>query len=391
MSDSLSEIDLKINKIIDEINKRKSDELAIKYKINAMYGVFGTPYFACYNKDIAEAVTSQGRDIITYASNIINDYFRFDFFKNKELHSNLGLDFKDDVYIKDFSDLNCIVYGDTDSIYFSINEFLKLLKNYNELNKNDLINVCLKIYKNCLSDYIELKLNEYAKSNNTKNVLSLSLQYISYGMLILKKKKYALNLAYKDPDIFYEYGNKIYITGIEIIQSSTPSFARKHLSELTNYIIVNNKKLDLKELNKKILDIKELFKLANIKDICVSKKITDYDKFIFDDVNSLSMSKGTPIHIRASAIYNYMLNSRHKSFKKKYNLIKSNDKVYFYYTKNLSDNYNVFGFLDDFPYEFAPEIDYDIQFNKVILSPIKRLLDVLNFDFNLSKYETSLF
>ena len=48
-----------------------------------------------------------------------------------------------------------------------------------------------------------------------------------------------------------------------------------------------------------------------------------------------------------------------------------------YYEKNINDN-NVFGFLQgNYPYEFAPPIDYDEQFSKTILDPINRFIEAM--------------
>ena len=47
----------------------------------------------------------------------------------------------------------------------------------------------------------------------------------------------------------------------------------------------------------------------------------------------------------------------------------------------------------DYPYEFAPKIDYDRQFEKTILDPINRVVTAMGFkSFNRNLiYTTSLF
>jgi hypothetical protein len=84
-----------------------------------------------------------------------------------------------------------------------------------------------------------------------------------------------------------------------------------------------------------------------------------------------------PIHVRAAAIYNNMLFNKAKKYRSKYNLLKSGDKVRYYYT----DNENVFGFVPDlFPMEFAPKMDVDIQFEKMLLSPLNRIVVALGYN-----------
>ena len=83
-----------------------------------------------------------------------------------------------------------------------------------------------------------------------------------------------------------------------------------------------------------------------------------------------------PINVRAASVYNHkLLNTKWKS---KYNLIKTGDKIKHYYAKGESD---VFGFLPgDYPYEFAQPVDYDRQFEKVIVEPFNRFIAPLGYN-----------
>ena len=84
-----------------------------------------------------------------------------------------------------------------------------------------------------------------------------------------------------------------------------------------------------------------------------------------------------PIHIRSAAVYNNMLLTKQKKYLSKYELLKSGDKVRFYYT---GEN-DVFGFVpDNFPVEFAPPVDIDVQFEKSILAPINRIVTAMGYD-----------
>jgi predicted HAD superfamily hydrolase len=66
-----------------------------------------------------------------------------------------------------------------------------------------------------------------------------------------------------------------------------------------------------------------------------------------------------------------MLYNKAKRYKSKYNIIKKGDKVKFYYTADDS----VFAFLpNEFPLEFAPKMDIDLQFEKMVLEPLNRII-----------------
>ena len=97
-------------------------------------------------------------------------------------------------------------------------------------------------------------------------------------------------------------------------------------------------------------------------------------------MTALEVAKGCPIHVRASAYHNYLLNS--SKYKDKYPLLRSGEKVNYYFvkTKSIADN-NVFAYAQGtFPYEYAPPIDYDMQFTKTILDPINRFIEVMGYN-----------
>ena len=54
------------------------------------------------------------------------------------------------------------------------------------------------------------------------------------------------------------------------------------------------------------------------------------------------------------------------------------EKLKMYFTTD--PNCNVFAYAPgEFPYEFAPDIDYDTQFSKAFLEPIKVILDCMGW------------
>jgi hypothetical protein len=111
--------------------------------------------------------------------------------------------------------------------------------------------------------------------------------------------------------------------------------------------------------------------------ICKGQAVGDYDKFIADDKNHFTFREHCPIHVKGAGIANFILNQpKNKKFRVKYNKIKTRDKVKFYYTTD--PNYPVFAFLpNNFPLEYAPPIDYNLQFEKLVLEPINRIMAIL--------------
>ena len=100
------------------------------------------------------------------------------------------------------------------------------------------------------------------------------------------------------------------------------------------------------------------------------------DKVINDKVLPLEFVGGAHFAVKAAGLYNYLLHTN-KQYDDKYEYIKSGTKIKYYYCKNKS-NGDVFAYIrGSYPIEFAPEVDYDLQFSKSILSPINSIIEPL--------------
>ena len=90
--------------------------------------------------------------------------------------------------------------------------------------------------------------------------------------------------------------------------------------------------------------------------------------------------KGTPIHVKGAILYNNKL--KQLGLTKKYQLIQEGEKVKFTYLK-LPNTFkdSVVSFPSRLPEEFALQqyIDYDTQFEKTFLEPIKVILDCMEW------------
>lgn len=341
-------------------------EQSIKIFINSIYGGVGSPWFSCYNVALAEAVTLQGQDMIRYANNFLDEYFLNEWHLDTELHKKLGLS-----YANKLQTNTIVIYNDTDSTYITLEPVVKSCDW--EGDPKDFI---LKLKEYRLESYIKRKFDEYAEKFNTKNLQDLELEKISYSALMVAKKKYVLDLAWKDPGVSFEPQTKISPTGVEIVQGSTPPFSRKVLKEMLHFLFQHGKNLEYADIVKQLKEYKKQFILQEPSDISKTVSIGDYEKYVLEDRNEIRLAEKCPINVRAAAIYNHALLST--KWKTKYNLIRTGDKIKHYYT-NEEDR--VFGFLPgNYPYEIAPEVNYDLQFEKVIVEPFNRFMISANFN-----------
>ena len=365
---SREEIQAEIARLTMIMNLKKNEEQAIKIFINSVYGATASPYFVGYNVRVAEAITLQGQEMIKFTSRIINRYFNEFWHKDKSLHDIIGVKI-----LKPVRDEAC-VYGDTDSVYVTFEEVVKSC----DWDKEP-IKLIHEIYKHRLNDYLQKSFTKFAEICGTDNIQDLELETISYSAIFLKKKKYVMDKAWKSGEgdgIFYNEQQKIDAKGVEIVQSSTPAFARKKMKELLTIIFRERSKLNMRKLADLLKKEKQAFMLDHIENISMSSSISDYEKGIADDRKSLVFNDHCPMHVRAGGYHNYLINN--SKWKNKYQLIKSGDKVRYYYAKNDEGGENVFAYLPgNHPIEIAPSVDYDTQFAKCIIDPLNRFIGAI--------------
>jgi hypothetical protein len=365
---TVEEIDIEINRLKKLKNDFNNIQMAVKIFINSIYGACASVYFVCYNSDLAEAITLQGQDIIKYSASVLNKYFKEYWHKDTELHQKLGItnpqQIRGDV----------IVYGDTDSVYCSFEEIVK-----SSQIDGSVASFILKLNEERLTPYLIRAFDHYSKKWNTENIQDFELETISSAAILLQKKKYVLDIAWEAPNKFYKESEKIKAKGVEIVQSSTPPLARKYIKELLKEFFKHKKDLSLKEFAGKLKELKILFQASDIDNIAFGSSVGDYEKGILNDTSSFEINAHCPMHVRAAGYYNFILNNN-KKLKKKYSLIKSGDKVKYYYALDEKQQSTVFAYLPgSFPIEVAPNVDYETQFQKSFIDPLNRFLDAMGY------------
>ena len=358
----MSELELKISKLEEESLQNYNLEQAIKLCINSIYGAFANDYFHFRNTEIAETVTLQGQDAIKHTEKAVEKYFKNYWHKDTKLHEALGI-------TCEVAPLTSHVwkYTDTDSGYIIFEEVMESCK-----WQGTVTDFILAMNKNRIATLIQNVLQKYADSYNSENFLDFELETIANNAIWVAKKKYVQNIVWKDGK---EYEPLSYIStkGLEIIQSSTPAFCRTKLTDLVKFLFSKDK-LDndaISGLTQVLKDIKTQFKLADIEQISSNRRIGDYNKFVVNDTNEFELAKGCPIHVRAGGHHNYLINnSKHKN---NYDMIKTSDKIRWYYA---ADQFcDVFGYLPgEYPYQIAPKIDMERQFEMFILEPLNRII-----------------
>jgi len=364
-------------------------EQAVKVTLNSIYGAFGNKWFHFFNIDMAESITLQGQDAILYSEAILNKYFQEFFYKDTTVHEHFNIKAKYKL------ERPAVIYIDTDSCYVQFEEM------YNSIewlgDKLSIDTFIIELYDFRLKDYIVKAMEKYAEKRNTDNFLVFELETVAYNGIWMSKKKYIQNIAWDDKlEVTDRHPSlkKVKTIGYDTIQSSTPSFARAKLVEALKILFKKHEKPtteDLQELVNFMKQTKKEFKLADLDDIAFNKRTNNIEKYIVDDQIELQFGLKCPPNVKAAGFYNYLLNNN-KKYKNKYKLIGNGEKLKIYHVKgNLSDT---FAYMPgEHPYEFAPPVDYDTQFEKSMIDPLNRVLKAIGLqtlDTNLI-YASALF
>jgi hypothetical protein len=185
------------------------------------------------------------------------------------------------------------------------------------------------------------------------------------------KKRYILNV-YNNEGVQYKEP-QMKVMGLEMIKSSTPSAIREKMKEAIQLMVSGTEN----DIHKFIEDFRKEFKKLPVEEISFPRGLNGLNTYS----DSLSLyKKGTPIHVKGAILYNHNLNL--KNLTKKYPLIQEGEKVKFTYLKMPNPfKDTVISYPSRLPKEFELQqyIDYDMQFEKAFLEPIKVILDCMGW------------
>ena len=365
-------------------------EQSAKIFINSIYGAMANKFYYNSNIAMAESITLQGQDLIKYSVKVVNYYFSKLWPTDEVAHTKVAEYMKrhfPDFDVEKFMEYakqpvqfgeTLQIYGDTDSAYISLQPVIDTCNIPIEQETY----FVLAINEGVLSEYLEQMFDRYAADFNCpKNLEKFELEKIARSVIMLAKKKYIMDISWKEPDVHVAPVHSLVYKGIEVIQGSTPDFCRECMKEFIKFMLEKidaGQKPEYDAIIRKLKELKTKFSMQNPNEISKSFGMSDYEKYILDDKKEIKYTPDTvcPIHVRAAAVYNNMLYNKAKRYKSKYNIIHKGDKVKFYYT---ADN-GVFAFLpNEFPGEFAPKMGIDLQFVKMVLEPLNRIIEASGY------------
>jgi DNA polymerase elongation subunit (family B) len=341
----------KTKELEKEISRCNNIQMAKKIALNSAYGSVGNEWFRYFKLANAEAITLSGQVAIRWIENKMNTYF------NKLLKT------------KDF---DYVIASDTDSIYLNMGPLVETVYKGREKTTEGVVSFLDKICKVELEKYIEgcyQELAEYMNAYDQK--MQMKRENIADRGIWTAKKRYILNVwdsegvRYSEP--------KLKIMGIEAVKSSTPAPCRKMIKDGLKIMMSGTEDEVIRFIDKCFQEFKSL----PPEQIAFPRTASDIRKY---SSYSGIYAKGTPIHVRGSLLFNHYI--KEKNLTNKYSIIGNGEKVKFIYLKkpNIIQE-NVISFISEFPKELGLDkyIDYELQFEKSFLDPLKSILDSIGW------------
>ena len=334
-----------------EIARCNNIQMAKKISLNSAYGAIGNEHFRYYRLANAEAITLSGQVSIRWIENKMNGYL------NKLLSTD---------------NFDYVIASDTDSIYLNLGPLVDKFFSNKSGDKIRIVELLDKICKDKLEPFIDScykELASYVSAYDQKMIMKR--ENIADRGIWTAKKRYILNVwdsegvRYKEP--------KMKIMGLETARSSTPAYFRDKLYAAFKIII--SKTND--ELISFINDVRTETRERPYEEVAFPRGVNNLEKYR----NRTDIySKGTPIHVRGALLYNHYVR-KHK-VENKHPLIQEGEKIKFMYLKTPNPLHeNAISFFGELPKEFGIEkyIDYQTQFEKSFLEPLKNVLQCIGW------------
>ena len=335
-----------------EIARCNNIQMAKKISLNSAYGAIGNQYFRYYKLANAEAITLSGQVSIRWIENKMNAHL------NKILKTE---------------DVDYVIASDTDSIYLNLGPLVERVYEGREKTNEGVVRFLNKVCEDEFEPFIEGAYQELAGYVNAYDQkMQMKRENIADRGIWTAKKRYILNV-WDSEGVRYEEP-KLKMMGIEAVKSSTPAPCRQMIKDALK-IMMNGTEDDVIEF---IDQSRKKFKSLPPEEISFPRSASDVVKY---SAPSTIYAKGTPIHIRGALLYNYYV-KKHK-LDNKYSLIQNGEKIKFCYLKKPNVIHeNIISFIQDFPRELNLDkyIDYDLQFDKSFLEPLKIILDAIGWN-----------
>tara|TARA_Y100000593_G_scaffold72311_1_gene132818 strand:+ start:31 stop:1380 length:1350 start_codon:yes stop_codon:yes gene_type:complete len=342
------------NKLAKDIAKYNNFQLVRKIQLNSAYGAIGNEWFRYFDVDMAEAITLSGQLSIRWIADHLNNF----------LNQTIGTE-----------DYDYVVASDTDSVYLRLGNLVE--KVCGGRSESEVVEFLNKASEEIILPFIKKKYDELAcKMNAYENKMVMDRECISSKAVWTAKKRYMM-LVHDSEGVRYTKP-KMKIMGIETTRSSTPQVVRDALTEAIELILTTDEETVINFID----NFRKQFNTFTPEEIAFPRSVNGMTKYI--DRTTI-YKKSTPIAVKGSLIYNHYI--KEYGVADKHRKIVDGDKIKFLHLikpnplGGIAGIDQVVAFPNDLPKEFKAEkfIDYEMQFEKSFLFPLKNILEIIGW------------
>lgn len=340
---------VELHQALKNVSRYNNFQMSRKILLNSLYGSMANRFFKFYDLRIAEGITLTGQYIIQHVTAQMNAFL------NKFMKTD---------------NVDYAFYSDTDSCYITLKHLVE--KHLSSSSTKECIDALDVLCQTKISKTLDRASQQIAEETNAyENKIYFKREAIARAGIWVSKKRYILSI-FDMEGVRFEIP-KLKVMGLEIVRSSTPAVVRQYLKEAVKMAIGGSEQ----DLHTFVAETEKTFRTLPLEKIAFPRGVNGIVTYR-DPINVYR--KKTPIHVRASLLYNKLVMDR--QLDKKYEQIRDGDKIKFVYLKKPNPiQENVIGFLGTLPAEFGLHlyVDYPTMFQRAFLKPMRLILSTLNW------------
>lgn len=231
----------------------KQNQQIRKILLNSLYGALLNKGSRFFDKRLGQSVTLTGRSMTKHMASRINEI-------TTGVYSHSG---------------GSVIYGDTDSVYFSVTHYLKEQGIPYNLSKEEIVDMYIKIGDEVGESFPSFMDEMFNTGIEKGKIVGADLEMVGSRGLFLKKKRYAILKYWEDgfrKDIDGKPG-EIKAMGLEIKRSDTPKYIQNFLEETLIALLVGEDEAQLKQ---RVRSFKEVFKDMPVHEKGSPKTVKNY-------------------------------------------------------------------------------------------------------------------
>ena len=214
-------------------------QLVKKINLNSLYGAILNPGCRFFDKRIGQSTTLTGRQIVKHMSAEVNKVITGEY-------NHVG---------------KAVIYGDTDSVYFSAYPVLKTEIDNGTIpwSKEAVISLYDQVAEEANTTFKDFMLSAFHCPASRSDVIAAGREIIAESGLYITKKRYAAlvyDLEGDRKDVDGKPG-KVKAMGLDLRRSDTPVFMQEFLSEVLMMVLQEKSE---KEIIQRITDFRKEFK-----------------------------------------------------------------------------------------------------------------------------------